>query len=1243
MAFVLQVILLLLTLGTFYVPAWSSDLLLYVYIDADSGEDSAKCLNASSPAKACRSLSFVAENLIQTESVAIEIKSQYLNLTKSLEFNSTYNRLTIAGSGNTTLHCNVSNAGLAFVGVKNLTIRSMTIEHCGALRESTSTDPNRTNETERLSVAVYLLNCTDVTIDSVDVISSNGTGLSLYDTNGTVSIEYCNFTDNNIHKVKGGGGLHIEFTLCTPGQVISCSSHDGRNRHSNYVIQKCNFRNNVAIGDPLYTALIILMMNGYAMVGKGGGILVSIESDAVENDFRIDDCHFQNNSADLVGGGMVIQFLNSVRNNTIKIYDTSFIDNHCDECMGGGLVVGLIFYNLKEMLPTGNTFLCSDCKFEHNSAKTCGGTILTATKVMNSIATQNNIKFIHCKWANNSSPLGAAVCVQPAAWDYLTEGFLPKPLFSDCTFVLNSAFQTINLPSNGLEIKSVGYGAMFATELRVSFEGKTNFTGNKGSAIYLLNSVLEFHEESDVIFYNNKAHNGGAIAMFGSSALQFNNHSTFNFTHNTAYSTGGAIYVDLTIAIESVYYNCFISARTQNNSADFYFAGNRAKSNYGTSVFATSFRLCKALCPGQNISITNSQEILQCIANFHFNDETNNKSPISTHPYNFTLQTEVRLSPGSEYYLPLNVSDEDNNTLTGIVYEATAILNNNVWVDAAFSQVSNNTICIYGNIGDTAELQLDTSDTALSFNITLVDCEPGYVHKNLTCECAASDYLGLVTCKPAVLLRHGYWIGFCAPNRSTICTSYCPYGFCSYHKMKPRSLVHPLPNSASMLDYEICGPSRTGRLCGKCADNRSVYFHSSKYTCGPEGLCHLGWFFYLISEIVPLTLFFVITLVFNISFTNGSINSFVFYAQVLCALATNGNGSIEFPNTTNLIRNILTFVYDPFNLDFFNLEELSFCLWRGATVMDVFIMKYTTVGFALVLVVLTILIARRRCRGYKILARFNTPDSVLIHGLSAFFVLCYSQCAHVTFHILAFFCVYSYDLKCEEKVVNRAGNMNYFEGDHVKYAISAIFILVFMIIIPPVLLLIYPLLFKLLGLCKLSESKLAMILWRVMPIQLLDSFQSSFKDNLRFFAGLYFLYRAIILGLYAYSPTLLIFYGLVQVQLTLLLAVHAIFQPYKKRRHNIIDLLIFTNLAIINSITLYNFNEKLNVAQEILFTGSKILKLFQTALILLPFLGMFAGGLYKLIISYKKWRNVREDFDALPSLRSCESDPLLQK
>ena len=821
---------------------------------------------------------------------------------------------------------------------------------------------------------------------------------------------------------------------------------------------------------------------------------------------------------------------------------------------------------------------------------------------------------------------------------------MPVPLFSNCVFESNSAFQSLDSLGNGVNVTSLGYGAVFISELRVQFSGNSHFSGNRGSAVHLSSSVLEFCEGSYVVFYNNTGNNGGAIAMYGSSVIHINHSSSFNFTNNTAFLRGGAIYTDINVALQSAYHNCFIQPTALEvfniNSTFLYFAGNFAKRN-GASIFATTFQSCKLLCHEQNVPISDPVKILQCIANFHFNDTT---SSIATPPHNFTLNRStpgpVMIVPGSEYTIPLSVTDEANNTLSGIVYEAIAFSKNNVVnVDPAFSQVSNNIISILGNRGDKAKLYLDNimSAVSLSFDITLVECKPGYIPNNKTCECAATEYLGLITCDPKVLLRHGYWMGFCA-NRTKLCTSYCPYGFCSYHKMNPKSWTHPLPDNSISLDYQICGPYRTGRLCSKCAGSHSVYFHSSKYTCGPERLCHLGWFFYLLSEILPLTLFFLIILVFNVSFTSGNINCFVFYAQILDALATNANGSIEFPFFIEVIRDILTFFYRPFNLDFFSLEQLSFCLWTGATVIDALMMKYATVGFALMLVLLTVLTARSRFRRFKIFSKFYTPNSILIHGLSAFFVLCYSQCARVTFHILTYFCLYSTNFYCEEKAVNRIGYMNYFEGDHVKYAIAAIFVLIFLIIIPPLLLLLYPLMFKLLGLCKLSESKLVGFLWRVMPIQLLDSFQSSFKDNFRFFAGLYFFYRALVLVAFAYSWTLLQFYVIVQLQLTIVLAVHGIFQPYKKGKHNIIDSLLFTNLSIINGITLYNFAEKDLRDTQSSEEAIKVMASIQAMLILLPFFCIIVLS----IIKFKKWRNDATTSDDLPPLRSVESEPLLQ-
>ena len=1015
-------------------PVQSTDQLLYVYIDAVSGEDSAECLTSNCAVKACQTLSFVANNLTRTSLVGIEIVSEWLNLSKPIEFRS-YSHFTINGSGNTTLHCNESNAGLAFVKVKNLTISSITIDQCGALRESTSVDPQRPNKTEPVSVAVYLLNCTDVTIWRVDVQSSNGTGLSIYDTNGTVNIEFSSFTNNSVaDSMVGGGGLHIEFALCSPGTVGICSGHSGNNCLSKYTIQSCNFSNNIARSSLERHFHITLAI---PRTGKGGGLYISIGSNAKHDNITVATCNFENNQASLVAGGILVEFLNSVQNNKISVTQTNVLGNFCNErqmCTGGGIVLGFMFYvqsHVHGTWPANNSFLCKYCSFIGNRGHMGGGMSIFATKEFSNSKEKSSIIFSDCSWTNNTSPVGAAVHISPGVWDTGTEGFLPVPLFSNCSFESNSAHQILSSLSTGVITSSLGNGAFFTDEWRVRFEGKTAFKNNVGSAVYLSASILEFSEGSMVSFLNNSGRNGRAIAMYASSVIYINNDSFFNFTNNIAYSHGGAIYTNVGAALKSAFRTCFIqsvSLESFKTNSTFHFKGNHAYVQ-GESIFVTTFIPCKLLCPQQTHPVINPEAILQCIANFSF---ANNTSTCATSPHSFTLYetTPVKIIPGSKYNLNLSVTDEANNYLTDIVYEANVTSNYNVHMDPAFSEVSNNSIILLGDAGNDGVLSLDTSDISLSFNITLIDCKPGYIPKHHTCECAASDYMGLVTCDPSI--QDGYWMGFCSENSTKLCTTFCPYGFCSYSGMKSSGSIHPLPNDSNLLDSQICGPNRTGRVCSQCANGSSVYSHLMKYICGPEDLCHLGWFFYLISEILPLTLLFVLIMVFNISFTNGNINCFVFYAQVLDSLATNANGAIKFPYFLEVIRTILTFFYRPFNLDFFYLEQLSFCLWKDATVMDVLLMKYATVGFALVLVLLTILIARYRCVRFKICAKFHTPNIVLIHGLSAFFVLCYSQSARVTFQILDFFCLYSANFKCEVKVVNGIGYMNYFHGEHIK-------------------------------------------------------------------------------------------------------------------------------------------------------------------------------------------------------------------
>ena len=1242
---------------------------LVVHIDGDKGRDDVNCLNQSF-SESCQSLEFVADHLTQKEFVEIEIESGALNLTGPVEFTD-FSHLTISGhSVMTNISCNQSGAGLAFVGVQNLTLDSLIIKRCGAERDSTSVDPQTPNVTECLRVAVYVLNCTNVSINRVDIQFSNGTGLSLYDTNGTVDISDSNFTDNTLGEnafEPGGGGLRIEFTICTPGIVGNCS---GAVNSSNYIIDNCNFSRNKVYCPPHRQRYISPFTNAVTpRLGRGGGIYLSIGSNAASNSFTISGCTFENNSASFGGGGMVVEFINSVQKNTVSVTGSILVKNSClkderDLCSGGGLVIDAMFYDFsgnEAKFPKDNIFLCTNSSFSENVANIGGGMGIYITKNTKSPQNLTNISFSNCSWSGNKAPMGAAAFISPGVWDYTRDGFVPSPLFTDCTFESNSAVQKLSssqrkiYPSNNgakFKILSMGYGALFISEFKVKFKGKTVFANNKGSAVRLSNSVLAFRENSQVEFRNNVAHNGGAIGMFGASMLQIQNHSNFYFINNSAFFKGGAIYVDFNAGIEPVYHNCFVSSSNyiKTNSTSLHFKGNKANSS-GTAIFTTTFQPCQLLCSTINMTqLRCPKKILDCIADFSIVNLTDdcshpNKSDVpilATRPKQFELNedTPVGIIPGKEYQLDIIVSDEAGTNLSQIVYEA-SIQPQGISINQAFEQVSNNTISLLGHTGQTGNLTLFSSDTLVVFEVTLAECPPGYGYnwQKKMCECRASKYLGLMGCVPAVYIKQGYWMGPCSKkNKTKFCTTTCPDGFCSYHDNRHHSEHHPLKNKSSELDSSLCGPTRTGRMCGRCTPGHSVYFNSRTFSCGPEHLCKYGWFFYIISEIFPLTLLFLIILFFNISFTSGNVNCFILYAQILHPISFSGNKNIQLPPLLDNIQDIVTLVYNPFSLNFFTAEKLSFCLWNGANFADVMIMKYVTVCVALVLVLLTILIARHGYLRKKLFNKFQTSDSVLIHGLSAFFVLCYAQSVRVTAHFLDFICLYSENFVCERYAVVRMGEMNYFRGDHVKYAVIAIFVFVFMIAIPPLLLIAYPLVFRLLGLCKLSESKLANVLWRLMPIQFLDAFQSSFKDNYRLFAGLYFLYRTVILGISVFSQSMLQFYSIAQLQLIIALTVQAIFQPHKEKRHNIIDTLLFANLATINMITFYYYATKdfseLKSSQVMI----TVLAVVQAVLILLPLLCIILHA-----VRWRWWCRKVDNLRDLPSLRSSsEHDSLLK-
>ena len=302
--------------------------------------------------------------------------------------------------------------------------------------------------------------------------------------------------------------------------------------------------------------------------------------------------------------------------------------------------------------------------------------------------------------------------------------------------------------------------------------------------------------------------------------------------------------------------------------------------------------------------------------------------------------------------------------------------------------------------------------------------------------------------------------------------------------------------------------------------------------------------------------------------------------------------------------------------------------------------KYVTILYAFIMIFAMVFILNYCSvyfyRKYSCLMKYTLKSSV-IHGFSAVLIMCYTQCIRVSFLLLSPTTIYDRGGKFIRRVVCRNGEIDYISEAHLRYAIPAITFIT-IALIPPLLLIVYPLHYRVIAALQLDEKQWFNTVSKYISLErmkpLLDSFQSCFKDNCRFFAGLFFLYRFLFLLSFTVLPSYTLIYTVVEMQLIVILALHAHVQPYQNKLHNRLDTLIFTNLAVINAISVlnYSYESRATFSNYMYIRIIEVSSAIQLALILLP-LGILAGYMvYCLLLKVraqakKKYKKTEEETD----------------
>ena len=1169
------------------------------------------------------SLEYVTRGLNNTDNVHIDISVGSFHLARKITFKH-LNFLAISGDpiSGTNITCDNldfyhGGAGMTFLCIKNLTLNNFTIIGCGSVFTLT-----RNTRKKKYSSALRLHQCSNAYIENLVIIKSRGIGLTITEHRRSVQVIKSNFTENVFlddsedavtKNMYGGGGVYI-------GELNDSIAVSFKFEH-------CFFSNNIAYTRRYYSFYTNEFGEERTGQGRGGGVFVALENIKQQKNISVSIkfCRFEKNNAFLGGGFSIkiefVKYQESLKTKiVVSVQNSVFDSNGCDGVnarIGGGFHLSYNSYNYLNII-TNIKYILQNVSFLNNCAEIGGGVHVNSHIWLNS--TKSSLLFDNCTFEGNHAHTGSAIDMAPYIFTRITTGHTAiAPTFRDCKFNNNTVL--VNSGFNNIQ-KIAGSGTLYVSLFDIRFEGINNFDNNKGTPIYIVNGIIDFINSS-ALFKNNSGIRGGAIALIGLSSVIVGPNQEYRFFNNRAEYQGGAIFAQMIDTHDFTFSkSCFIQYHNGTRIVfdtpwknTVTFIGNNA--SFGAAIYVTSLHSCQQIKIGRKYITVNASKV--CSSRGIKVDE----SAVETE--GAQIQREHKSDvlyaiPGKQLNHNMTVRD-DTNKIVDEPLRAT-INSENVVLDPSLSSYVRKSIQFRGKPGERANISLQTVSTRhiyTTFEVELIDCPPGFKLKTDRCICSATKYYGLIDyCdhdKFQTYLTPGLWTGIV--NHNEMVTSICPQSFCDYNQSdrydQLNKLGIALPTKGSELDEKMCGKTRTGVLCGTCRQGYSVHFHSPKYQCKQTypHLCKLGWLFYIISEIVPVTVVFISVIVLNISFTSGRVNGFILFSQILLSLNIDASGLINFPNQRTITEGY-QFLYGFLNLDFFAIDSLSFCLWKKATALDMLAFKYITIVYALSLVILVIWFMNK-CGGSCLgkWCRITAIKSSIIHGISAFLIICYSQTVSVSSNL-----VNGVDLWPEQgsnstlsKRVWLDGNMIYFSASHLPYALPAIFCLVTIGIIPPILLLAYPLLNKVLTLLKLEEYKLVTCISKILPISslkpLLDCFQSCFKDNLRFFAGLYFLYRWIAPVVYTTSSTLGTSYIITEIFLILILAIHAFSQPYVKQAHNMIDTILFTDLLLINSITCIHYF--LFQSQENYYTVyEKVAKtsIIQATLIYLPFIAM---------------------------------------
>ena len=507
-------------------------------------------------------------------------------------------------------------------------------------------------------------------------------------------------------------------------------------------------------------------------------------------------------------------------------------------------------------------------------------------------------------------------------------------------------------------------------------------------------------------------------------------------------------------------------------------------------------------------------------------------------------------------------------------------------------------------------------------------CPPWFFYNAATtqCECYSSSSTdGIIKCTDeGALLK----LGYCTTYKvgEGVYVSPCYYFKVDDHNTTEDNYIR-LPNNISELNDYMCGPlNRKGLVCSECVDGFGPLVTSQRFKCSE---CTSAWYgvpLYLFLEFVPITIFYLIILLFQISMTSAPMLAFVLYSQIGVSILIRLTNSFTFEATyTSIFLSTLITFYGFWNLDFFRYIIPPFCLSPNLRIIHIIFLYYVSAFYPLCLIGLTWICIELHSRNSKpitwlwsklnrcifkyININFDSKNTV-IDVFATFLLLSYAKFVFTCFRTLS----YGFTLNVNNFTLQQTLHVEsdpsvvFFSREHLPFVVVSLFIFLVTVLPLTLLLALYPiravrtLIFK----CQLHNNVITSLNIFV------EKFYSCYRDGLdggkdmRSLASMYFVLRLIINLIIIDEISLSTSYTIAAVLYGGSSLMIALIRPYKKAYMTTIDSLILANMALITILL-----DKYSVQESSSFISTLYL-LIGSILTTLPMLGITGFIIYKI-------------------------------